>query len=38
MAKDTSVPMSIVKVEKVTNACSIDMNLSLHQDNIKILS
>ena len=38
MAKDTSVPMSIVEVEKVTNACSMDMTLSLHQDNIKKLS
>ena len=32
MAKDTSVPMSIVEPEKVTNACSMEMNLSLHQD------
>ena len=32
MAKDTSVPMSIVKLEKVTNVCSLEMNLSLHQD------
>ena len=32
MAKDTSVPMSIVEFEKVTNVCSIQMNLSLHQD------
>ena len=32
MAKDTLVPMSIVKLEKVTNVCSMEMNLSLHQD------
>ena len=32
MAKDTSVPMSIVELEKVTNACSMEMNLPLHQD------
>lgn len=27
MAKDTLVPMSIVELEKVTNACSMEMNL-----------
>ena len=32
MAKDTSIPMSIVELEKVTNACSMEMNFSLHQD------
>ena len=32
ITKDTSVPMSIVELEKVTNACSMEMNLSLHQD------
>ena len=32
MAKDTLVSMSIVELEKVTNACSTEMNLSLHQD------
>ena len=32
MAKDTSEPMSIVELEKVTNACSMEMNLSLHKD------
>ena len=32
MAKDTLVPMSIVELEKVANACSMKMNLSLYQD------
>ena len=32
MAKHTSVPMSIKELEKVTNACSMEMNFSLHQD------
>ena len=32
MAKDTSVLLSIAELEKVTNACSMEMNLSLHQD------
>ena len=32
MAKDTSVPMSIVELEKVTIACSMEMHLPLHQD------
>ena len=32
MAKDTLVSMSIVELVKVTNACSMEMNLSLHQD------
>ena len=32
MAQDTSVPMSIVELEKVTNACSMERNFSLHKE------
>lgn len=32
MAKGTSVSLSIVELEKITNACSVEMNLSFHQN------
>ena len=32
ITRDTSVPMSIGELKKVTNVCSMEMNLSFHQD------
>ena len=32
IARDTSVPMSIGELEKVTNVCSMEMNLLFHKD------
>ena len=32
MSNGTSVSLSIVELEKITNACSVEMNLSFHQN------
>ena len=32
MANGTSVSLSIVELEKITNACPVEMNLSFHQN------